>query len=205
MTRQKKIQHATSTRDAILDAAQELFTERGFSDTSTSQIAKKANVTKSLIHHHFGSKEQLWREVKNRRFHEYFSTQKERLQTDHIGVDGLKESIVNLFEVLRDDPNTMRLICWHLLERTELERHEDERELSALGLARVAEAQGAGVIRPDVHPGYLLITFFCLVFHWFMAKHEYLKWIGEAPDSDHADQDYLETMLKIFFEGVLPR
>jgi len=57
MGQTKKQHHSPATKDVILDAAQEIFIERGFSDTSMSRIAKKANVTKSLIHHHFGSKE----------------------------------------------------------------------------------------------------------------------------------------------------
>jgi len=205
MDRPKKQHQPPLTRDVILDAAQKIFVERGFSDTSMSRIAKEANVTKSLIHHHFGSKEQLWREVKNRRFEDYFATQKERLRTAGIGVEGLKEAIVRLFDVLRDEPDTMRLICWHLLETTELERHEEERELTALGLARIREAQEIGIIRPDIDPGYLLVSFFCLVFHWFMARHEYLRWIEKDPSSESTHQEYLDNMLKIFFEGVLPR
>lgn len=193
------------TRDVILQAAEAVFTERGFSDASMSKIAKRANVTKSLIHHHFGTKENLWMEVKMRRFDDYFAVQRRQLETAGASPDNLRQAILNLFNVLRDDPAVVRLIGWHLLDKTEMDRHGDERDLTALGMARVAEAQKNGTIRPDLNPGYLLVTFFCLVFHWFMAKHEYLKWIGQDPGSQTADDEYLETMVKIFFEGVRPR
>lgn len=195
----------TSTRDTILDAAEKIFVERGFSDTSMSQIAKKASVTKSLIHHHFGSKEQLWREIKKRRFEEYFALQKEQLADSDMSAGSLQQAIVNLFTVLRNNPEIVRLISWHLLERPPTERHEDEAELTAMGLARIAEAQRIGNLRDDVDPRYLMISFFCLVCNWFTAKHEYLKWVGLGPEHSTADDEYLENMIKIFFEGVLPR
>jgi len=196
---------ASSTRDAILDAAEKIFIERGFSDTSMSRIAKEASVTKSLIHHHFGSKEHLWTEIKNRRFHEYFSIQKQQLADADAGIESFKVCIINLFNVLRNDPEVVRLISWHLLDRAQTQRHEDEKELTAMGLSRLLEAQQQGHTRNDVDPRYMLISFFCLVFHWFMGKHEYLKWVGMDPDSSTADDEYLENMLKIFFQGVLPR
>lgn len=49
------------TRRQILDAAQELFAERGFSGTSLRAIGAAAAVDPSLVHHYFGSKEGLFR------------------------------------------------------------------------------------------------------------------------------------------------
>ena len=60
-----------ATRAALLEAAETLFLEKGFGNTSLSEIGRQAGITKSLIHHYFGSKEGLWREVKTRRFMQY--------------------------------------------------------------------------------------------------------------------------------------
>ncbi|MFH1112834.1 MAG: TetR/AcrR family transcriptional regulator, partial [Pseudomonadota bacterium] len=175
------------------------------SATSMSRIAGTAGVTKSLIHHHFKSKEQLWMEVKNRRFHEYFSLQKEQLAEADTGIESFRSCVINLFNVLKNNPDMVRLISWHLLDRAQTERHGDEKELTEMGLAKVLEGQQLGYVRKDMDPRYMLISFFCLVFHWFMAKHEYLKWVGISQDTDELDEKYLENMLKIFFQGVLPR
>src|SRR5690606_25552520 len=48
-----------ATRAEILEAAEQLFLQDGFGRTSISAIARLAGVTKSLIHHHFGTKEAL--------------------------------------------------------------------------------------------------------------------------------------------------
>lgn len=47
------------TRQRILEAAQRLFAEKGFDGTGVDAIARSAQVTKSLIYHHFGDKRGL--------------------------------------------------------------------------------------------------------------------------------------------------
>ncbi len=49
--------------DAILEAATELFGRDGFTATSVNAIAGQAGVSKSGLLHHFGSKDELFRQV----------------------------------------------------------------------------------------------------------------------------------------------
>ncbi|MQB46221.1 TetR/AcrR family transcriptional regulator [Rhizobium sp. ICMP 5592] len=55
----KNAEQGERTRAAILASAIELFGEKGYRATSVSQIAKRAGVVQSALHHHFGAKEQL--------------------------------------------------------------------------------------------------------------------------------------------------
>lgn len=48
------------TRDRILGAAREEFSERGYEKTSVRGIAKTAGVDSALVHHYFGTKEQVF-------------------------------------------------------------------------------------------------------------------------------------------------
>ncbi|MFE0176064.1 TetR family transcriptional regulator [Streptomyces sp. NPDC059002] len=49
-----------ATRDRILDAARDEFSERGYEKTSVRGIAKAAGVDSALVHHYFGTKEQVF-------------------------------------------------------------------------------------------------------------------------------------------------
>src|SRR5690554_6706696 len=49
----------SDTVDRILDAAEELFAERGFSETSLRMITSKAKVNLAAVNYHFGSKNAL--------------------------------------------------------------------------------------------------------------------------------------------------
>ncbi len=58
-----KIRDSVRTRARILEAATKEFSDRGFNAASVSAVARRAQVSKQLIHHHFRSKEALFREV----------------------------------------------------------------------------------------------------------------------------------------------
>jgi len=51
---------APDTRAEVLDAARVLFAERGFSRTTIRAIASDAGVDPALVHHYFGSKDDLF-------------------------------------------------------------------------------------------------------------------------------------------------
>ena len=47
-------------RDQILDAANELFAERGYDEVSVEDIASSAGVTRGLVHHYFGGRKEVY-------------------------------------------------------------------------------------------------------------------------------------------------
>ncbi|MEU3339275.1 TetR/AcrR family transcriptional regulator [Streptomyces sp. NPDC002144] len=51
---------SADTRDRILTVAREEFSERGYDKTSVRGIAKAAGVDSALVHHYFGTKEQVF-------------------------------------------------------------------------------------------------------------------------------------------------
>ncbi|PBC62579.1 TetR family transcriptional regulator [Streptomyces sp. Tue6028] len=51
---------APATRDQILEAARAEFSERGYEKASVRGIAKAAGVDSALVHHYFGTKEQVF-------------------------------------------------------------------------------------------------------------------------------------------------
>lgn len=51
---------SAGTRDRILAAAREEFSEHGYEKTSVRGIAKAAGVDSALVHHYFGTKEQVF-------------------------------------------------------------------------------------------------------------------------------------------------
>lgn len=57
----------------IMDAALNLFAEKGFTATSINMIAKKAGISKGLIYNYFESKEELITIILNSGFDEFLS------------------------------------------------------------------------------------------------------------------------------------
>jgi AcrR family transcriptional regulator len=64
----RRLEHAEDTRTAVLDAAEELFTDPGYAASAVDEVAARARVTKGAVYHHFASKPALFRVVVERLF-----------------------------------------------------------------------------------------------------------------------------------------
>jgi AcrR family transcriptional regulator len=60
VTEEPRRRDAAATRQALLDAAIELFAERGYDRTTVRDIATRAGVNQALLFRYFGSKEALF-------------------------------------------------------------------------------------------------------------------------------------------------
>jgi len=67
----KQQQRSIKTKQKLLDAAIEAFSENGFKGTSTRDIAERAGVHHPLITYHFKNKEKLWRAAANQIFSKF--------------------------------------------------------------------------------------------------------------------------------------
>ena len=77
----KKIeQNKKQKREAIIQAAQEIFRSNGFISSSMDRIADKANVTKQTVYRYFSSKEELFKAA----------IEAQRLASDNNFMDALK-------------------------------------------------------------------------------------------------------------------
>ena len=64
MKRKKRKEYITKERrQQILDAAREVFTERGFARATTAEIARTAGIAEGTIYNYFGSKRDLFTEL----------------------------------------------------------------------------------------------------------------------------------------------
>jgi len=69
-----------NTVDQILDAAEEIMSEKGLQSSSIAEIAEKAGVTDSLIYNYFKGKEDLLFSIPGRRMQEVLKNLMEQLQ-----------------------------------------------------------------------------------------------------------------------------
>lgn len=62
------LKRGAMTRASILDAAERLFSHRGYDGTSLRDLAGEADVRLGLLHYHFGAKDQVLAAAMDRRF-----------------------------------------------------------------------------------------------------------------------------------------
>ncbi len=81
---------ADATRERILDAALDLFSELSFEGATTREIAARAGVTQPLLNYHFSSKDELWHAAVGRLFEALTSAMSTRSE----GLRGVDELTV---------------------------------------------------------------------------------------------------------------
>lgn len=194
-----------ATRKALLEAAETVFLKKGFGNTALSEIASEAGMTKSLIHHYFGSKENLWREVKQRRFDYYAHKQMEMMEAAEPDADLLRNSVKLYFRFLKKNPEIVRIMAWMALEGDQDECITRDRELVEAGVSRIRAGQESGHLRADMDPRFMLFVFLGMAQHWVQDKAHFIHEFGIDGLPEDLDEAYLGDMLKIFMEGVLPR
>jgi AcrR family transcriptional regulator len=111
--------HAQDSRDEILKAAMHLFANRGFHETSMSEVAREARVSKALIFWHFKTKEELFLAVLNRLLEPYFiDFAEEAAQLDE------RQQTLKLVELyllfVRDNASSVRFFLAQLLREQKI-------------------------------------------------------------------------------------
>lgn len=138
------------TEDVILRAAEKLFLEQGFKETTTAQIAKEAGCNSALVHYYFRTKENLFAKVFTTKVEEYAQ-----------GLFGELEGIENIEQLVRrgveahwsfmaSNVNLALFMFKEVLELNDrtryfIERHMELREKTAIkieGLMTKEAAQG---------------------------------------------------------------
>lgn len=137
------------TAKSILNAAEELFSERGFAETSLRNITTKAGVNLAAVNYHFGSKKELIQAV----FARFLAPFTENLEQQLVTLEAaLPEQVPDLQKLLK------------LLAETSLQAgHDSPRRLGIfMRLLGLAYTQGQGHLRRFLQKEY------GSVFHTYM-------------------------------------
>jgi AcrR family transcriptional regulator len=116
---------AEGAREAILNAAEQVFAEHGFDGARIDAIAKAAGYNKSLIFQYYGDKLKLYAAVIERADEQTRWMQNEALPglleaTEDPGGDGVRNVLRGLigryFDYLLEHPRILRVFLWEMAE-----------------------------------------------------------------------------------------
>jgi len=174
-SRRGRVHDAEGAREAILNAAEEVFAEHGFDGARIDAIAAAADYNKSLIFHYFDDKLGLYAEVLRRADRQMSGLQAQLLApwleddivpNAHTFKTLLRTGMSAFFDYLLEHPRFMRMLLWEMAEGwqtfgkiiSQRDREDVERFRTLL-----SKVQSAGLLRSDFTPVIQLITvvYFC--------------------------------------------
>lgn len=195
---------AEATRAALLDAAEQVFLERGVSSTTLEQIARRAGVTRGAIYWHFKDKTDLFSAMLDR-VQLPFAEFADRYRQRDGGEDplGTLQSICRLALARLEESETYRNVYDILLNRCEFATDLNpvyERQLRIQNENLYAaqsdfeRAGELGQLRPSVEPRIAATALFALM-HGL-----YVSWLWQP--ARFAIRAEGEAMLELFFAGI---
>lgn len=173
-----RVARRSGTRDAILDAATELFAARGVTSSSIDEIAASAGIAKGSIYYNFESKAGLVEAVVERSG-ELLAGVLAEASADRVGVELRREVVRALLALIRDHPSAARVMVTELFRTERSWRESIERWRSIALSPLVADLERAGVSAAQARLQAAAIVGATLVAG--------LEWLVFHPENDYKD------------------
>jgi AcrR family transcriptional regulator len=141
-TRQRRLEH---TRSLLLDAAEDVFAEKGFTTATLDDIAHAAGYTKGAIYKHFTTKEDLFLAVSDRYWRRYFDNFAEVMSSAKRVTARELDEIATRWRQLSRDRGAEHAALGHEFSLYLL-RNPDARERVAAKRAEVVEKLGKFIV-----------------------------------------------------------
>ncbi len=158
-----KVENLTNTEKRILQAATEVFLEKGKDGARMQEIAGKAGINKALLHYYFRSKEQLYRRVFASEVRRFFDALLNATPPTEQIQSFLQYFINSYLDQLAARPRMMRFISWEIQQdmgvfkeilKEVLLDSEDSPLFRFRGI--IQKAMQEGEIRPVSFPQFML-------------------------------------------------
>ncbi len=189
------------TRQAIMNAAIKLFSEKGFENTSVKELAKEAGVGKGTIYSYFQTKSEIFMAFCEDEMDFVFSDLAQKSDPDATLQEQLLTLFMGQFRYVTKNYDFGRILAREMVFPKELtmEKSKDisERYLSALGEI-LTKAISRGELRNDLELLYIsghFYAFYVLVLSaWYERRFESEQEIEKA----------LQKLLRQAMEGLAP-
>ena len=108
------------TRQKLLDAATEIFSEAGYKAATVREIVRRANVNQAAINYHFRGKDALYHAVMHQAFARAIPMREETAATNLTPEQEVRALVSSLlsFNAAKDDPYATfkKLLAWEMVE-----------------------------------------------------------------------------------------
>ncbi len=184
------------TREKILETAMRLFSTQGYGNTSLSQVAKEAQVSKALIFWHFENKDQLFRTALQKTLEPYIINILDDLE-GLSELDQIRRLIDEYYAFVSQNMYSVKFVLGLILRD---EKHPDDvvghmNELQRVYVNLLADIMESGrqkgtfrsTIDPQLDAGLIMSALHGILVQGFM-------W-NDAPDRSQALLNHLKATL----------
>ena len=204
----KKRQNGEETRTRILDAAEQIFAERGFASTSTREIGRLARMDKYAIHYHFKNKESLYRAVIERSFSKITGFIEGIFPQEVVSLDELERIFEKILEYMAQNTGIMKIMQRESLDCTNVGVAEIFQKyfkpLYRKGIRFTQAGKKGGVFKEDMHARQFIISLYTLIMSYYNDGAMISLLLGEDVLSKRMIQERKAQLAKFVMDNLAP-
>ncbi len=205
----EKERNPSRSREAILDAAERLFAEKGYDATSMQEVGLLAGLSRGTPGYFFGSKGALYRAVLDRCFAQVRlavrSGRERTLASNQTGEVVLAGAVSDYFDFITSNPNFVRLIEWEALSGGQhLQKASPHIETAQEAVAAISAELGLDQSQ-TAEAAQLLLSIIGLC--WFPLVHAstVLTALGLNLADPHFLEDRKRHVVDLVLQGIKSR
>jgi len=152
----------TNSEQAILEAAEKIFIQKGYAETRTTEIAEAAGVNHALLHYYFRTKEALFERIFQEQTTQLMNFFVKALDSDLPFLEKIKLGIEEHFDFITQNPGLPFFIMREIVQNDERKQvvHQKIAPIAFNMIDRIAvlvqEEVARGTIRPILAQDLLL-------------------------------------------------
>jgi TetR/AcrR family transcriptional regulator len=193
-------------RKQILRIAIKLFSNQGFSGTTTKKIAAEAGVSEAMVFRHFATKRELYNAILDQKACEGRNPNLcEWAGEAMLAKDDEQffyQIIFNALNHHEQDPEFMRLLFHSALEGHELAEMFVEQNMEPLYefmSAYISQRQAEGAIRGDINPRVIIRAFVGMMIHHSLNNS---LWDKKRKILDISNEEAARSFVEIILNGI---
>jgi AcrR family transcriptional regulator len=186
---------SSDKRDAILSSSIDLFVKKGYAETSTSDIAHHAKISKGTIYQNFSNKEEIFMACADRIFHDMYNDVWNEIKGEKEMALRLAKRGKAFFSSYPQWISMMNLVKSLSVGNNPLFRakfHQLIQQMVNPMIREIEHLQREGRIRKDIDcdlAGYIL-----------MGMAEYGAWL--VMHENYSEETIIQSFMTIFSEGI---
>ena len=190
----------TDKQEMIIDAALEVFREKGYANARMADIARRAGVSYGLVYHYFGSKEVLFDLIVETWWNDlYTMMEREKASDGHF-----REKLVNIIQFFLDTyvrrPNLISIFVSEVCRSSVYHTEEGlSKFLKFFSLCEdiMIEGQERGLLKKDISPHHLTYIFYGAI-ETFIS----VMVLGREPLTKKRQERAANAILQVFMDGA---
>ena len=196
------------SREKILDAALEEFAEFGRAGSRVDRIAHRAGLNKAMLYYHFGSKDDLFTAVIDRRFNRLLPMVSKSID-ESTDLEGALKALAQMYAVaFGQEPSFVRILHREMADPDGVMAQRITELFLASGLPQrvtglLSEYQTLGLLR-ELEVKQMVVSFVTMNIGYYIMR-PVLNRILDIADQEAFVAERKRAVVDIFLYGVLNR